>query len=81
MKTFLRKPLLILSAALVAVSLSACGGGGDEDPDFDGPEWEGGCPDPVSMRGEIDAALAAGFPPPPFDEFCPDEYARMKQLK
>lgn len=68
-------------ALLMATSLLTACGGGDEDPDFDGPEWEGGCPAPEQMRKEIDAAIVYGAPPPPFKTYCPVEYAAMERLK
>lgn len=83
MKTSRSSFVLCLLTAVVAGSLmTACGGGSvDDDPDFDGPEWEGGCPEPREMRGYINASIEHGSPPPPYEIYCPSEYAAMKNLK
>lgn len=74
--------LMSLIAVLAGCLMTACGGGAvEEDPDLDGPEWEGGCPEPREMLGLINAAIEYGAPPPPFETYCPNEYAAMKKLK
>lgn len=77
MNPTLRKLMLLASALFVTAGLlTACGGGGDEDPDFDGPEVEGECPPTLeNMHNQIEEARRANVPPPPFDQLCPDMYA------
>lgn len=81
--TILTVTLKALTAVLAGALMTACVGGGAEyeDPDFEGPEWEGDCPEPQKMRSLINAAIDYGAPPPPFEIYCPNEYAAMKNLK
>lgn len=82
MSQTLRKILLLISLGFVVAGvLAGCGGGGSEDPDLDGPEWEGACPPPAEMKGLIEASIRDGYPVPPFEQYCPAEYAEMQRLK
>lgn len=82
MNPTLRKLMLLASALFVTAGLlTACGGGGDEDPDFDGPEWEGECPPPLAMKGLLADMARQGIPAPPYEQYCPNEFAQMQALK
>lgn len=61
---------------IYAVLLTGCGG--TEDPDFDGPEWEGECPTVEQLKKERHDNIynnPNGWPLPDYETYCPEVWA------